>query len=288
MHENFVFALVLSGLASLATAFGSFLGMMIRRPGPRLMAFALGFSAGVMMFVSFGEMLRDAIDTVGFMPAVLAFFGGMAVMFLVDTLVPHRFISERVMGDECLEDEQAVEHGVPGHGRGRGHGRGLGPGRFRHVPRDERVALLRTGLLIAIGIGIHNLPEGMATFAGAIRDRGLGLAIAGAIALHNIPEGLAVALPVFCATGSRKKAFQWAFMSGAAEFAGALLAAAVLMPFLSPAFLAFTLAAVAGLMVFISLDELIPGSYKYGFEHISVAGVLAGMFVMALSIWALS
>jgi ZIP family zinc transporter len=159
---------------------------------------------------------------------------------------------------------------------------------LRHWQKSERVALLKTGLLIAIGIGIHNLPEGMATFAGAIHSRGLGLAIAGAIALHNIPEGLAVALPVLCATGSRRRAFTWAFLSGAAEFAGALIAAAVLMPLLTPAFLAYTLAAVAGLMVFISLDELIPGSYRYGFEHVSVAGVLTGMVVMAASIWALS
>ena len=125
---------------------------------------------------------------------------------------------------------------------------------------------MRAGLLIALGIGIHNLPEGMATFAGAIKDRGLGLAIAAAIALHNIPEGLAVGLPVFCATGSKRRAFWVAVLSGGAELFGALLAAAVLMPFLTPTVLALMLAAVAGLMVFISFDELIPGSYAYGFE----------------------
>ena len=211
-------------------------------------------------------------------------------MFLVDALVPHRFVSEHAGEPVCPgETPGPMAPGFVGRGHrgrfGRRHGGrhwqagSLGP--------DERSMLLRTGMLIALGIGIHNLPEGMATFAGAIKSRGLGLAIAGAIALHNIPEGLAVALPVFCATGSRRRAIFWAALSGAAEFAGALLAAAVLLPFLTPAFLAITLAAVAGLMVFISFDELIPGSYAYGHEHISVAGIVAGMAVMALSIWLL-
>jgi ZIP family zinc transporter len=147
--------------------------------------------------------------------------------------------------------------------------------------------LLRTGLLIALGIGIHNLPEGMATFAGAVKSRGLGLAIAAAIALHNIPEGLAVAVPVYCATGSWRKAVTWSSLSGAAELAGALIAAAVLLPFLTATFLNCVLAGVAGLMVFISFDELIPGSYAYGHEHHSVAGIVSGMALMAASIWLL-
>ncbi len=285
MHGNFVYALVLSALASLATVLGSFIGMMVHRPGPRLMAFALGFSAGVMMFVSFGELLRTGIADVGFVPAVLAFFGGMLVMFLIDRHVPHRFISERAQELEYRDPKLA--EAVPPHPSPRHGPRHLGPGWGRHrydgMPGPQ--ALMRAGVLIAIGIAIHNLPEGMATFAGAIKDRGLGLAIAGAIALHNMPEGLAVALPIFCATGSRRKAFWWAFMSGAAEFAGALLAAVILMPFLTPTFLAVLLSAVAGLMVFISFDELIPGSYSYGYEHVSVSGIVTGMALMAASIW---
>jgi ZIP family zinc transporter len=175
-------------------------------------------------------------------------------MFLVDALVPHSFISERADGRACNEAE----------GR-----------------------LLRTGLLLAIGIGIHNLPEGMATFAGALKSRHLGFAIAGAVALHNIPEGIAVSVPVYSATGSRQRAFIWSALSGVAELAGALLAAAVLMPFLTESVLNWTLAAVSGLMVFISFDELIPGSYAYRREHLSVAGIVSGMAVMALSIWLL-
>lgn len=275
MHANFVYALVLSALAGFATVIGSVVAFVVRQPGPRFMAFSLGFSAGVMTLVSFAELLRTSIDALGFMPALAAFFAGLGLMFLVDALVPHVFVAEQgpvVDKGRCFEESAGERHGR----RWRG-GRG--------APDPAR--LLRTGLLVALGIGIHNLPEGMATFAGAIKNRGLGLAIAGAIALHNIPEGLAVSVPVFCATGSRRKALWWSTLSGMAELAGALLAAAVLMPFLTDRLLNVMLAAVAGLMVFISFDELIPGSYAYGHEHFSVAGITLGMLVMAASVWLL-
>jgi zinc transporter, ZIP family len=251
MHGNLVFALVVSAIASLATTGGSLIGLAVRRPGPKLMALALGFSAGVMMFVSFAELLTASIATIGFLRAVIAFFGGMALMFAIDVAVPHIFVTEG--------QQQPNYCGGPSN-------------------------LLRTGLLIAIGIAIHNLPEGMATFAGSIKSRGLGIAIASAIALHNIPEGLAVSMPVYCATGSRRKALVWSSLSGASELLGAGLAALILMPFLTPTFLAIVLAAVAGLMVFISFDELIPGSYAYKHDHLSVAGIVLGMAVMAVSL----
>jgi ZIP family zinc transporter len=282
--SNLVYAITLSAIASLATVVGSVLAMVAKKPGPRLMAIALGFSAGVMMFVSFAEMLASSIHDAGFLPAIACFFGGTVLMFAIDLVVPHLFVSEQA--DKWVKDGAEACFDLPtGQDAGRGHGWRR---RHRRGPaRENRHSLMRAGLLIALGIGIHNLPEGMATFAGAIKDRGLGLAIAAAIALHNIPEGLAVGLPVLCATGSKQRAFWIAFLSGGAELLGALLAAAVLMPFLTPTVLALTLAAVAGLMVFISFDELIPGSYAYGFDHLSVIGITAGMALMAVSIWLL-
>jgi ZIP family zinc transporter len=189
---------------------------------------------------------------VGFGPAHLAFFAGMLGMFLIDFLIPHEYMAER--------------HRAEG---------------------SRQEGLLKTGLLVALGIGIHNFPEGMATFTGALQDVSLGVAIAGAIALHNIPEGLAVAAPVYAATGSRSKAFLWSFLSGVAEPAGAAVAALVLMPFLSEAVLGLMLAAVAGIMVFISLDELLPVARSFGQEHLSIVGVGLGMAVMAASLWLL-
>ena len=147
--------------------------------------------------------------------------------------------------------------------------------------------LLKAGLFVALGLGIHNFPEGMATFATALSDPQLGIVITIAIAFHNIPEGLAVSAPVYAATGSRAKAFWWSFLSGVAEPVGALLAAAVLMPFLNEAVLGGLLSVVAGIMVFISIDELLPVSRAYGEEHLSIVGIVGGMVVLAASLWML-
>ena len=154
----------------------------------------------------------------------------------------------------------------------RGHGGGAGNGRSR------------TALLLVLGIAIHNFPEGMATLTGTLQDVSLGVAIALAIALHNIPEGLAVSLPVYAATGSRLKAFLWSFVAGVAEPVGAAAAAIVFLPFLDGTVLGVMLSAVAGIMVFISLDELLPASRSFGEAHLSIVGLLAGMAVMVVSL----
>ncbi len=251
MHANFWYAITLSGLAAGATAAGSLVSLAVRRPGPGFMAFSLGFSAGVMMLVSFVELLRVSIAGIGFPPAMVAFFAGMGVMFAIDLAVPHEFVTE---------------HGASGR-------------------RPEEVsALLRTGLLLAVGIGIHNLPEGMATFAGALESRSLGVVIAAAIALHNIPEGISVSVPIFYATGDRKKAFRLSFLSGLAEPAGAVIGYLVLLPFLTHTLLASLMAFVAGIMVYISVDELLPLAHRYGRGHAVIAGITLGMAIMAATI----
>ncbi len=253
MDATVAFALLLSTLAGLSTTLGSLVAIFFRKPGPRFMSMAMGFSAGVMILVSFVELLQGGIAAVGFAPAHLAFFGGMVVMFLIDAFVPHHYIAER-------------------------HGVALG------TPNGR---LLKTGLLVALGTGIHNFPEGIATFMGALENPSLGIAIAMAIGLHNIPEGIAVSAPIYAATGSRSKAFLWSFLSGVAEPIGAVLAAAILMPFLSETVLGFALAAVAGIMVFVALDELIPAACSLGEDHLPIVGVVLGMMVMAVSLWML-
>jgi len=252
MPANMITALALTTVAGLATTIGSLMGIFVRKPGPRFMALTLGFSGGVMILVSFVELLAGGIEAVGFGPAHVAFFVGMLAMFLIDFLIPHEYMAEH----------HRTEGGAQGD-------------------------LMKTGLLVALGLGIHNFPEGMATFAGALQDVSLGLAIAGAIALHNIPEGLAVSAPVYAATGSRRKAFLWSFLSGVAEPVGAAVAALVLLPFLTHAVLGLLLSVVAGIMVFISLDELVPVARSFGQEHLSIVGVGLGMAVMAASLWML-
>ncbi len=252
MSNNIGVALLLTAGAGLATTLGSLLGLAVRKPGPKFMGFTLGFSGGVMILVSFVELLQGSISSIGYPQALGGLFAGMAGIFLIDLLVPHEYI-----GQQDYPDDRSVER------------------------------LRRTGLLLAFGIGIHNFPEGMATFAGALKDVRLGVAIAVAIAIHNIPEGLAISAPVYAATGSRRKAFVWSFLSGVSEPVGAAVAALVLMPFLSPAVLGWILAGVAGIMIAIALDELVPAAKAFGGAHVPILGVMAGMLVMALSLWVL-
>lgn len=251
MTANIAYALLLTLLAGLSTSVGSVIGILIKKPGPRFMSLTLGFSAGVMILVSFVELLQKGVESIGFAPAHIALFIGMAAMFLVDVLIPHEYMGE--------------------HARGEG----------------QNASMLKTGMFVALGIGIHNFPEGMATFAGTLQDVRLGAAIAVAIAIHNIPEGLAVSAPILAATGDRKRAFLWSFLSGLAEPVGAALAALVLFPFLNETVLGVMLSAVAGIMVFISLDELVPASRSFGEDHLSIVGVIIGMMVMAASLWLL-
>jgi zinc transporter, ZIP family len=143
---------------------------------------------------------------------------------------------------------------------------------------------MRTGLFTAMAIAIHNFPEGIGIFATSLSDIKLGVMIAIAVAIHNIPEGIAVSVPIFYATGNRNKAFLYSFLSGLSEPIGAILAFLILMPFLSEVFVASLLASVAGIMVYISVDEIIPTAHRAGRAHAVILGLVLGMFIMAISL----
>ena len=267
MDINVSFALLLTVMAGLSTGIGSAIAFFIRRPKYSYLSFLLGLSAGVMVYISFTELLGTAIADVGFLQANIAFFAGIAAFAAVDILIPHSYEEESV-GDDRLgaSREKPMEAGSP----------------------SSMSALKRGGIFIAIGIAIHNFPEGMVTFASAATgDVSLGILIAVAIAVHNIPEGIAVSVPIFYATGSRRRAFIYSFLSGVAEPVGALIGYALLMPFLTPAVLSTTLAVVAGIMVYISFDEILPMAHRYGRSHLVILGVIVGMGIMALSLWLL-
>ncbi len=263
MDENIVAAFLFTLLAGLSTGIGSALAFFADRTNTRFLAGSLGFSAGVMIYVSFVELLggavRDLSDALGSgaegrFYATAAFFGGIACIAVIDRLVPDIENPHEV---KSVEDMRA------------------GAGARR---------LMRMGTLTALVIGIHNFPEGLATFVTTLANPDVGFTIAVAIAIHNIPEGIAVSVPIFYATGNRKKAFAWSFLSGLTEPLGALAGYLVLRPFMTPAVAGATLAAVAGVMVFISLDELLPSAEKYGEHHLSIYGAVCGMLVMAASL----
>ena len=254
MNENVGAALGLTLIAGLSTGIGSAIAYFIKKPKIIYLAFALGLSGGVMIYISFMEMLPDAMETMGEKWALLVFFIGIGIMALIDLLVP-----------EPENPHNYADIGEPTVAQG------------SHK-------LMRTGLFTALAIGVHNFPEGLATFAAALSDIKLGAFIAIAIAIHNIPEGIAVSVPIYYATGSKSKAFLYSFLSGVSEPVGALLGYLLLMPFLTPMVLAGTLAFVAGVMIYIALDELLPTAHRYGHGHLVIGGIVLGMIIMAASL----
>ena len=263
-QQHTALAFGLTVVAGLATGIGSTLALITRRTNARFLSVSLGFSAGVMIYVSFVDILPKGQASLtaglgtarGAWAATLAFFGGMGLVALIDRLVP---AYENPHEPHRIEDLS------------------LGTA-------DREARLVRMGVLSALAIAIHNFPEGLAVFASALENPHVGVTIAIAISLHNIPEGIAVSVPVYFATGSRRKAFAYSFLSGLAEPAGALVGYFFLLRYLSPSLRGAIFAAVAGIMVFISLDELLPTAREYGEHHLAVYGMLGGMGLMALSL----
>lgn len=257
-------AFALTLFAGLSTGIGSAIALLSKRTNPRFLSVSLGFSAGVMIYVSFVEILAEANNTLisalgeraGAWAAAGGFFLGILLIAMIDALVPKTENPHEIHTVEEMD------------GKSEAH----------------KTQLMRMGLFTALAIAIHNFPEGLATFTAALGDPRLGVPIAVAIAIHNIPEGIAVAVPVFYATGDRKRAFWLSFLSGLSEPVGALIGYLLLRPFLNDVVFGLVFAAVAGIMVYISLDELLPSAREYGEHHLSIYGLVAGMAVMALSL----
>ena len=262
--QNFWFAFGLTLFAGLSTGIGSALALLTKKTNTRFLSIALGFSAGVMIYISMVEIYQKAFDSLsavfgaklGMTYTAAGFFGGMLLIALIDRMIPS---SENPHEVHTVEEMD---------------------GKSEH----HKEKLKRTGVFTAIAIAIHNFPEGLATFTAALADPSLGIPIAVAIAIHNIPEGVAVAVPIFYATGSRMKAFKWSFLSGLSEPVGALVGYVLLYRFFSDVTFGILFAVVAGIMVFISLDELLPAAREYGEHHLSIYGMVAGMIVMAASL----
>jgi zinc transporter, ZIP family len=266
MTENVWFALLLTLLAGLSTGIGSLLALFAKKTNTRFLAVSLGFSAGVMIYVSFVEIFNKAQDALisdmgerlGSWITVISFFGGMAFIAIIDKLIPtaenpHELSKVEDLDSESLDSVQSSK-------------------------------LLRMGLFTALAIGIHNFPEGIATFLSALQEPQLAIPITVAIALHNIPEGISVFVPIYYATGNKLKAFTYSFLSGLSEPIGAVIGYLILMPFLTDTLFGILFAGVAGIMVFISLDELLPSAREYGETHLSIYGLVAGMIVMSMSL----
>ncbi len=261
---NILFALGLTLVAGLSTGVGSAMALLTKQTNKKFLSFSLGLSAGVMLYVSFVEIFPKGISSLlptygergGTLLGILSFFGGILLIALIDKLIPKMGNPHEIHTVEEMDGNNS----------------------------EHKSNLMRMGLFTAIAIAIHNFPEGLATFISALESPETGIAITVAIAIHNIPEGIAVAVPVFYATGSRKKAFAFSFLSGLSEPIGAIVGYFLFIRFIGDVLFGIVFCAVAGIMVYICLDELLPSAREYGEHHISMYGLIIGMFIMAISL----
>ncbi len=269
--ETFLFAAMLTFLAGFATSIGAILAFFSKKDNYFLLSIGMGFSAGVMIYVSFMEILvksRESFTQIysseitGEILTIVCFFLGIILTAFIDKVIP-----EDINPHEPKSNNQLQE-----------------------LKSDTKSSFLknsklrRTGIFTAIAIAIHNFPEGFATFVSALENPTVGITIAFAIAIHNIPEGMAVSLPIYHATGEKRKAFWYATISGLAEPLGAIFGFLFLLPFMGESTLGIIFGIVAGIMVYISFDELLPASRVYGNAHTTIVGISLGMFVMAISL----
>lgn len=266
--ENLWAGFALTLFAGLCTGIGSALAFFTKQTNKKFLSIALGFSAGVMIYVSMIEIFRKAQDSLimglgekmGSWITVLSFFGGMLFIAIIDKLIPSHENPHEAHSIEEIVDSEKTELS------------------------DNENKLHRMGIFTALAVAIHNFPEGFATLIASLQDPTLGISIAIAVAIHNIPEGIAVSIPIFYATGSHKKAFYYSFLSGLAEPVGAIIGYLLLAPFMTDTLFGIIFAGVGGIMVFISLDQLLPTAREYGEHHLSIYGLIAGMMFMALSL----
>ena len=259
---NLLTAFVFTLIAGLSTGVGSIIAFFSKKTNTKFLSYTLGLSAGVMIFISLVELYPDAQKALSLIYTqrtasvitAVSFFCGMFVIALID-----RFLPEEKNPHETKSVEDIK------------------------VNVNEKNHLMRMGIFTALAIAVHNFPEGIATFVSATQTPLLALPVVLAIAIHNIPEGIAVSVPVYYATGSRKKAFIYSFVSGLSEPLGAIVAYLILMPFYSETLNSIMFSAVAGIMVYISVDELLPSAREYGHHHLSIYGLITGMIIMAIS-----
>lgn len=258
--SSVLFALLVTTAAGLATGLGGLLVFATKAPNARMLAFGLAFAGGAMVYISLSEILNKSIAAFaidygasrGFTYGTLAFLAGVLLIVTIDRLIPNPH--ERLETDDPF---------------------------FR---AHNRAYIKRVGLLTAAAITAHNFPEGLATFFATLADPTLGLPLAFAIAIHNIPEGIAIAVPVYYATNSRRYAFLACLFSGLAEPIGAVVGYLLLGPFLSEALFGAIFGIIAGVMVFLALDELLPAAKRYAKGHETVYGLVSGMAALALSL----
>ena len=257
--NNYILPLILTLCAGMSTLLGGFVTFFIKRNNLKALSVGLGFSAGVMIYVSLGNLMGEASEMLtayySVIPAKALSFAGFFIGIIIAIIIDY-FIPDHIETD-FLNNQNKCK---------------------------QRHRIRRAGLITAIAVTLHNFPEGMATFLVSSQDLRLGIPVAIAIAIHNIPEGIAIALPIFHANGKKRLAILYSFVSGISEPIGGLIGVLLLKTIMPEQAVGFMTAAVAGIMVYLSFDTLLPLSREYGENHHVIIGIITGMLIMSLGL----
>ncbi|XP_073054922.1 zinc transporter ZTP29-like [Primulina eburnea] len=264
MDSQVLVALSLSLLGGLSTSIGALFVVINQAPNLKMLGLLQGFAAGLMLSISFFDLAHNAINSIGFLKGNIWFFAGVIFFAIVANFIPEPELSPTsdVKGKKNNGDEGGKD-----------------------ILKKHRRQVLFSGIITAIGISLHNFPEGMAVFLGSMKGLRVGVNLAFAIALHNIPEGIAVALPVYFATQSKWKAFKLASLSGLAEPLGVIIVAYLFPSSLNPEILEGLLGSVGGVMAFLTLHEMLPLAFDYAGQKQAVKAVFFGMAFMSASLY---
>ncbi len=257
--ENYILPLILTLCAGMSTLLGGFITFFVKRDNLKALSIGLGFSAGVMIYISLNDLMAEApeilasyySDVTAKVFTFLGFLLGIVIAVLIDYFIP-----DHIESDFLSDSNQC----------------------------NQQHRIRRAGLITAIAVTLHNFPEGMATFLVASQDIRLGIPVAIAIAIHNIPEGIAIALPIFHATGKKRLAVLYSFLSGISEPIGGLIGVALIKTILPSQSIGIMTAAVAGIMVYLSFDTLLPLAREYGENHHVIIGIVSGMLLMSFGL----
>ena len=252
MITIFYFAVILTLIAGFSSSLGGLISFSVKGPNLKVFSILLGFSIGVMLYISFVELIHRSIGICGILIASIFFVVGIGVMYLFDFSISRKNNLKKSFIDGKIEKSD--------------------------------ININKTSILIILGVFTHKILEGMIIYIGLLHDYRLGLLLTFAISLHNIPEGIAVSIPTYVSTKSKKKAFLCAFITGISELLGTLIIGFVLYPFVNEFFLGAMLSIVAGIMIYIAIGELLPVSQRFGNEHLSIVGILTGIVIIALSL----
>ena len=300
--NSVAYALMLTSIAGFATSIGALLGIANKKPKPRYISFIMAFSAGVMIFLSFVEMFNEAQHVLGLQYALICMTAGLGVVLIIDMLLPEQenvhdhlldngknLRKHEVVALANIDPQQGYQlrygfgHSIINQSP-QSHGDGKVSADCNMMFCADNPKVLKLGLMAMLGLIIHNIPEGLATFSATLINPRLGVEIALAIMLHNIPEGICIAVPIYTATQNKKKAFWYATLSGLAEPFGALLAWIFLSRVLTENVLMVMIAMVAGVMTYISIDTLVPTAKTMDYKHTTIIGFTIGMVVIGISL----